>query len=333
MKNKKFYILIALLLIIIISSNIVGCSKIKTSKDLAYGLIAYILIGYTVTERILDAHGKSDQELDRINDYRDMYGDDYEPALIGDMMRENISDRGLEIILGTSKTDTTVSTVASLGLPSDDITTTDEDSKIIPEEVPDEAAEVPSDPPVIPSENDGPISDDITSVPSDPNKQPGGDQDQEHQPENIPENDDDSYPAGEQEQPSGEFDVFTYYEPDIVEGENIQSITITVNIETQEVYGNHYFEGYIGGGYRTADYAFSTYLDSSDSFSVISTAIIYEDGQNIGEGTLKITGQLSGDMSYVYGQIIDEAVGYGVEYYAGLVTQSNEDPQTEDFLY
>jgi hypothetical protein len=332
MRNKSLYVLITLILIIIIITNIVGCSEVKNSKDFLGGLIFYTLVIYKTADGFLSAPGKSDKEIEEIQDYRDSYGDDYKPALIADSMRRMVNDdRALDDIFGTSKPDATLNDVANLDLPSNNVSTADEGLEVIPDSEPTEVIETPADPPELPSDNNGSNTDEDTLTPVDPDKQSGGDQGQDQQPKNTPEDDDDNNQIGAQEQPSGEFDVFTYYEPDIVEGANIQSITITVNIETLEVYGNHHFEGNIGEGYRTADYEFNSYLDASNSFSVVSIATIYEDGQDIGEGTLKIMGQLSNDMSYIYGQIIDEAVGYGVEYYAELVTQSSEDPQTENY--
>jgi hypothetical protein len=154
---------------------------------------------------------------------------------------------------------------------------------------------------------------------------------QADEPEDIPDTTEEQPSYGEQEQPHHEHDIYSYYQEDIVEGENIQSITITVNIATREVYGNHCFEGYIGSGYRTATYAFETYLDASDRFSTTSTATIYEDGHNIGEGTLKITGKLAYDMSFIAGDIIDETLGYGIMYYAYLISQIEEKPEKENY--
>jgi hypothetical protein len=195
--------------------------------------------------------------------------------------------------------------------------------------------DMPQDTPDIPDQDGGVTVADAEPPPDSPIKQPddsspvGGKPDDE--PEDTPDTTEEEPSYGEQEQPHHEHDIYTYYQEDIVEGDNIQSITITVNIASGEVYGNHYFEGYIGDGYRTANYEFDTYLDSSDRFSTTSTATIYEDGQNIGEGTLKITGELASDMSFIAGDIIDETVGYGVMYYAYLISQSEEQPETEDY--
>jgi hypothetical protein len=175
--------------------------------------------------------------------------------------------------------------------------------------------------------NDGQVADepdDQIGLPGQPDVQSPDDQIEEQLPEDEP--------IGEEEEAHHEYDIFTYYEEDIMTSNDTkESITITVNIATGEVYGNHYFEGYIGEGYRNATYEFDTFLDSDNSFSVSSTATIYEDGQDIGEGTLTITGELNHDMAFIAGDIIDEIMGYGVMYYAPLITQSQEDPESEDF--
>ena len=117
---------------------------------------------------------------------------------------------------------------------------------------------------------------------------------------------------------------------DIIDDEPQQSITITVNMATGEVSGHHDFEGYIEGGYRSASYQFFTYLEG-DSFSDIATGIVYVDGQEIGEYDLRVSGEVSYDLSFIAGDIIDETVGYGVIYYAYLISQSKEQPEGEDY--
>ena len=195
--------------------------------------------------------------------------------------------------------------------------------------------DMPQDTPDIPEQDKGVTVADAKPPPDSPIKQPddnspiGGMPDDK--PKDVPDTTEKEPSYGEQEQPHHEHDVYTYYQEDIVKGDNIQSITITVNMVSDEVYGNHYFEGYIGDGFRTATYEFYTFLDSSDSFSTTSTATIFEDGQNIGEGTLRITGELANDLSFITGDIIDETVGYGVMYYAYLTSQSEEQPETEDY--
>jgi hypothetical protein len=247
-----------------------------------------------------------------------------------------VKDSGEEKTAGyTRGEDAIISTISMIGISPDISASQIVQSASTPPQDQIPVVDMPQDTPDIPKQDEGVTVADAEPPPDSPIKQPddsspiGGKPGDE--PQDAPDTTEEEPSYGEQEQPHHEHDIYTYYQEDIVEGDNIQSITITVNIASGEVYGNHYFEGYIGDGYRTANYEFDTYLDSSDRFSTTSTATIYEDGQNIGEGTLKITGELASDMSFIAGDIIDETVGYGVIYYAYLISQSEEQPSYEDY--
>ena len=194
--------------------------------------------------------------------------------------------------------------------------------------------DMPQDTPDIPTQDEKVTVADAEPPPDSPIKQPDDSSPIGGKPDDAPDTTDEEPSYGEKEQPSHEHDIFTYYEPDIYpNSENTLSITITVNTVTGKVDGHYDFSGFIGSsGERSAVYDFSTYLDSSDSFSATSTAMIYEDGQEVGEATLTITGELSSDMSLIAGEILDTSMGgLGILYYAYLVSQSEEQPEKENY--
>jgi hypothetical protein len=341
-KGKLFLSIIILTLITIVLASLAqeckGFEKIQDNQDKLDKLISAFFIEYFIVEDLKPfpkevniSYGIEDDLPDIESDSFWNSIDSFEPPLKDDPpipdsgAGGDIANPGSEgsLLVGQDPNIDFSQIVSSSSTPPQD-------------QIP--VVNMPQDTPDIPQQDDQVTVADAEPPPDSPIKQPddsspvGNKPDDE--PQDTPDTTEEESSYGEQEQPQHEHDILTYYEPDIYPNStNTLSITINVNTVTGEVDGHYDFSGFIGdSGERSAVYDFSSYLDSDDSFTATSTSTIYEDGQDIGEATLTITGELASDLSLIAGEIIDTSMGgLAVIYYAYLISQSEEQPETEDY--